>query len=507
MPSTKIKVLLATADKQTGSTLKKGLAGPKLSVGVVDDGARALAAAVSTSPQVILIDTNIAIIGARKLLEILRSNPKTKNLPTIFIVSRKEEIDTMMTYQDNFIVKPVDIDNLKDLIASQLEKVEHLDKVGSQTKNIEGSLSMIGVIDMVQILSLNNKTGTIEVKSAGATGNIYFDSGAIIDAAVGKIGGEKALYRILTWKTGSYIFTPQPIEVPVRIRSKTEPLLVESMRQTAELERLLESFPPLDANLAIRVDLSTLPKGLRPITQEVLLLLEFYSKVSDIVDNCSYPDFEVYRTLNTLLVKGIIDEVRRDYRTAGGTKPLLNLDKVLALKERLSAKNERVISSEFGKVLILPGSSRLLPTFLEGLRQLSGFSATSEEPPSSPLSLLGEVKLSDSVQIDFIGMSLDEMARPWWRAFDSGAVGGVVLVDDDVLQAPGTVREAIKYFHDETGLEFVCTYIFPGTSRPGFEDKVREALQIDNDEKVFELNPESISGCDEILRALVMKVI
>jgi CheY-like chemotaxis protein len=507
MPSKKIKVLLATADKQTGATLKKGLAGAKFSVGIVDDGARALAAAVSTSPQVILIDTNIAIISARKLVEILRSNPKTKNLPTIFIVSHKEEIDTMMTYQDNFIVKPVDIDNLKDLILNQLEKVEHLDKVGSQTKKIEGSLSMISIVDMVQILSINNKTGTLEVKSAGMTGNVFFDSGALIDAAVGKIGGEKALYRILTWKTGSYSFTPGPLEVPVRIRNKTEPLLVESMRQTTELERLLDNFPPLDSNLAIRVDLSTLPKGLRPITQEVLLLLEFYSKVSDIVDNCSYPDFEVYRTLNTLLVKGIIDEVRRDYRTSGNTKPLLNLDKVLALKERLSAKSERVISSEFGKVLILPGSNRLLPTFVEGLKQLTGFSPTSDDPSATPLSRLGEVKLSDSVQLDFIGMSLDEMARPWWRAFDSGAVGGVILVDDDVLQAPGAILEAINYFTNEAGLEFVCAYIFPGTSRPGFEDKVREALQIDSEDKVFELNPESISGCDDILRALVMKVI
>jgi hypothetical protein len=120
------------------------------------------------------------------------------------------------------------------------------------------------------------------------------------------VEGEKALYRLLAWRNGSFAFSQTRVTGPDRIDAPTRALLMEGMRQLDEWERMRPRLPALDARIALEMKTSELPNIVHPLTQEVLLLLELYSAVHEIVDHCSYPDYQVLRTLQTLVDRGIV---------------------------------------------------------------------------------------------------------------------------------------------------------------------------------------------------------
>ena len=78
-------------------------------------------------------------------------------------------------------------------------------------------------------------------------------------------------------------------------------------RQADEWERIASELPAPNARVALKVARSSLPGVLHPLTQEVLLVLELSSRVSDVLDRCSFPDYQVLRTLQTLIRRGMVE--------------------------------------------------------------------------------------------------------------------------------------------------------------------------------------------------------
>ena len=70
-------------------------------------------------------------------------------------------------------------------------------------------------------------------------------------------------------------------------------------------------LPGREACIKLRVPKDRLPKGLRPSTQEILILLQHYEKVADILDKCPRPDYEVLHILRILLEKGLIEKIQK----------------------------------------------------------------------------------------------------------------------------------------------------------------------------------------------------
>ena len=142
-------------------------------------------------------------------------------------------------------------------------------------------------------------------------GRVYLRGGDVVQAVVGLVEGEKALFRLLAWERGSFEFTPVPVTIDSRIETPTRALLREGRRQLDEWERTATNLPPLEAHVALRIRTERLPNVIHPLTQEVLVVLELYTRVRDVVDHCSYPDYQVLRTLQTLIARGMLEQ-RRD---------------------------------------------------------------------------------------------------------------------------------------------------------------------------------------------------
>ena len=100
----------------------------------------------------------------------------------------------------------------------------------------------MSVPDVLQMLGANRRTGTLLVESAGRKATIYFMDGRPIDAIAGERVGDAAVYTLVSWTSGRFEFSSQLSDMPQRIFSSVEALLLEAMRRFDEEMNLVESL-------------------------------------------------------------------------------------------------------------------------------------------------------------------------------------------------------------------------------------------------------------------------
>jgi len=98
-----------------------------------------------------------------------------------------------------------------------------------------GELGLIGLFDLGQLLMLNRATGVLSATDGPRRGALYFRDGRIVNAVDDeRREGESAAYRIFTWRTGRFEFSPKPVTGDALIAEGTEGLMLEAARRMDE---------------------------------------------------------------------------------------------------------------------------------------------------------------------------------------------------------------------------------------------------------------------------------
>lgn len=176
------------------------------------------------------------------LLEQARRNSKTRDLPWIVLTSRDQGQETERAFDlgvVDFILKPP---NVNVLVAKLRQAAEH--RRPAQTANrtsgagaptgVSGSLSDMGLPELIQILWQGRKSGTLTVRSGAQFGEVVFVDGQIYDAAWSKYRKEPALYAMLSLTEGDFQLTTGGTPPERMIEGSPEMLLLEAMRRMDE---------------------------------------------------------------------------------------------------------------------------------------------------------------------------------------------------------------------------------------------------------------------------------
>jgi DNA-binding response OmpR family regulator len=418
------KILLADPDPAAVRALAPALRKRGYQVHAARDASRALQIAILRFPDLILLDEACPPLEPGTFVRILRTNPRTEHIP---VVLTGTGADPERARLGSYLRKPFDVDDVLARVEQLFRRQEASRVVAGAGREIEGNLAQIPLVDLLQILSVNRKSGRLTLEREGERAAIALREGRVIDAAVGPIGGEKALFRLLTRREGQFGFLPGHDATPERIERKMDELVLEGLRQADEVARLLPALPQPGDAVELSVHPSEIPAGLHPVTEEVVALLARPLSFQALVDRCHASDLEAMRATLALLEHGYAR--CREGATPEPRGDLLAPHELHALRARI-ARGRSSGSQTVGKVVLAGGGPLARRAALARFEALPGFTAE-EDPPASGFGTLGRLALGDGVRVDLTELPGDAGQRPLWRPFASGAVGALVLLPAD----------------------------------------------------------------------------
>ena len=439
------QILIADPSEKSRRSLHQFLREKGYEVIDAADGSKALAETLLRRPDILLLDLAVAGLGADRLVQILRTNPNTKNIPIFFLSEQEKSVPGFRPGVDEFIRKPFHGDEVLLRIQRTLFQDNITESLAGDSE-ISGNLGQIFLPDLWQMLSMNKKSGVIQVEGEGMTGSIYIDRGEIVSALAQNTMGEKALYRLISLREGRFRFLPGKVEVRQTIHSSSQSALMEGLRHLDEIRNLGAELPAPD-------DSVVLAKNTRPISggsgvvREVLLLAEFCNSVKDIVNNCNYPDLAVYETLLQLKKRGALRIGTFDVPKT--KSEFLPPEDLARLRTRIEAMGNFSESGEGRIVFFLPD-----PALLEGvvlaLGQLRDFRVDSaffslRKKDAIPIGMFGKLTIGEGSHLLLYAFPYLRPTSPLWYALVPRPLGVVAFLKDEVSSSLDALLAVSEY--------------------------------------------------------------
>ena len=416
------KILIADPELDSVRSLSRALRQKGYQVHYAPDGSRALEVAVLRHPDLVLFDEACTLLEARTFIQILRTNPRTDDIPVV-LTTAQADADPLRGLRDGYLKKPFNLDEVLARIEHVFRRNEAAKDLRAETEEIEGSLSQLGIPDLMQILGMNKRSGRLALVKGSERGEISMGEGRPVNARLGRVEGEKALFRMIAWTEGTFTFTPGPATGKPRISRAIDDALLEGFRQADELNRLLPSLPPRTTRLVLAPD-ADLTGEQHPVTAQVVELLRQPRTLGEVLDLAPAPDLEVLGALSTLLQKGVARPAESG-DVDGGQGLLLEPAELHALRSRV-LRGRAPARQVTAKVFVCGGGASAARRLLTRLPHLEAVAA---EPSAvkSGFGTLGRLVLSEALHLDFCVLPPAEAARPLWRPFSAGAVGALML--------------------------------------------------------------------------------
>ncbi len=314
-------LLLVDADPRSLRVLEVSLRKAGYNLATAGDGTTALSMIASSTPDLILSDTRLPGLDGFALVESVRRNPDWGSIPIMFLSSDpavESKVRGLQLGVEDYLTKPIYI---KEIVArinialSRFERDTFARSGGRQSLSktrFTGSLADMGLVDLLQTIEISRKSGVLEVHSGQRTGLMTFRDGQILDAELGTLHGERALYRVLLFSEGDFEIDFRPVKTEQQIRTPTQGLLMEGMRRLDEWGRLLEQIPPISSVMEINED--ELSQRLAELPDEinaVLRGLDGHRSIEEVIDLVEGDDLQTLSTLSKLFFEGVIQPTGR----------------------------------------------------------------------------------------------------------------------------------------------------------------------------------------------------
>lgn len=455
------KRILLVGNAREFASIRERLAARDCVVEQCSDGALALQKALEFHPELILAETAIATVPAARLAQILRANPKSGEVAFVFIGGEGEQVEGFQKHRDHFLTRPFNPEQLTALIAGFFGRRERARQLGGVEKEVSGRLAQIALVDLLQIFGLNRKSGALNLERGNEKGALFLVDGRLINARCGRVEGEKAFCRLLAWDDGNFSFAPGACDCEARMSGPLDHLIMEGLRLNDEHAAQQATLPSLDARLSLRIPRENLPQGLRPATRDILLKLQYYPRVADLLDHCPQPDFMILQVLRALLDKGVVEECQ-DAQQVAERLPLLPVADMLAARQHFAGDGS--LHQVVPRLILLSTVGVQLRPLLQTLKTIPEF-----EPDrlwltrgGASLGTIGKLTFSETFALEFFHLPTESGMSPLWPVFARSLFGVVSLAP------PAAVNEAVKYFNAEAGVGSIAWLHGDGPSESTF---------------------------------------
>jgi len=402
---TKNRLLLVDGDPKSLRVLDVSLKKAGFEVTTATSGREALASLAAELPDLIISDTDLDEMDGFELCNLIKANPDWAKIPFLFVSGRKSIEDKIRGLElgvDDYLTKPIYIKEIGIRVRTALQRAEreHMESRREGRTRFAGQLSDVGVVDLVQTIELNRKSGIVHIVNRDERrGSIFFRDGKVIDAEVGRLSGAHALYRLFSWSDGQFAVEFKHIRRHDVIDMSMAALLMEGMRRLDEGTRLLDNLPPTSG--VLEVDCRVLAEELAELPDEmnsVLRLCDGARTLQEVVEDSDLPDLETLGIINKLFADQIIfarQAPERGAEAAPGVRLANWLSEGAA--EEAAASGELRASSEIALPADLTGDDEIRPTPVPAPSTGSDLSA--EETLGAALPSRVEASLADDADL------------------------------------------------------------------------------------------------------------
>jgi CheY-like chemotaxis protein len=247
-------LLLVDPNQDSAAVLALCLKQAGYSVATAHDVEEARSIITNGQPDLVLVDTALGNDGAFKCFAETRSDAATTEIPFIFITEPGElnhHQDALRPDHSDCLFKPVLVKEVTAKVALVLEKKKRnrWARRDSARTRFSGRLEDWSVVDLLQTIDMCKKSGELILETPWGTGQVWFTDGQLLDAALGSLQGDAAVYRMLALDSGAFVVEFKPIRRVTTIRQATQALLLEGLRRVDETNRLREQLPRMDLKL------------------------------------------------------------------------------------------------------------------------------------------------------------------------------------------------------------------------------------------------------------------
>ena len=223
-------VLVVDPDEEAHQNLIQKLRGAGIDVRAVSNTATAARMLLEEEFAVVLCETDLEPVDGVGFLERLRADERTYQLPFIF-VSQHEDPEVVDHAFDlgalDFLVKPY---RLEPLLARIRRVIKQQSDSKAPHKGISGSLSEMGLVELIQVLVAGKKSGRLSLQLDGGVGEVYLDDGEVVQAVFVDQEGEEAFLALFKHTRGEFTFDSSQIPPEAVITRPTQELIEAALK-------------------------------------------------------------------------------------------------------------------------------------------------------------------------------------------------------------------------------------------------------------------------------------
>jgi hypothetical protein len=167
---------------------------------------------------------------------------------------------------------------------------------------LSGQISRVSIADLLSTLEGRGRDAIVRFSTPVGPASVWFANGRLIDAEMGVLTGEPALYRIFGLTQGTFEVSSEHAERPRVIQDPVSVLVARRSKRAARWEDLVFGGPALDG-IPTRVT-TTPPEPSEPEDRKLLRLIDGRRTLLEILDESRLDPVQAFEVLGRLQQDG-----------------------------------------------------------------------------------------------------------------------------------------------------------------------------------------------------------
>lgn len=328
------KMLIVDDDPTIIKLLEKKLAHAGFTTDSVHDGQEALEKIHHFKPDIIISDIMMPRLDGYELYRKLRQNPETASIPFVFMSAKaepSEQLEGLRLGADEYVCKPIDFNDLIERVQNVIRRSSTVN-ANHIRADFSGNLTRIKLIDILQLIETNLKTGEFIIKNPNGkiSGKIFFRNGNLVDAQTGKLTGEEAFFELMGQNKGYFEFFSGDVGLSDKITAPNMSVLLNGTRLIDEAQGL--SAVVSDTNCRLKI-----------LTREINSKLE--NKIGKDIIDCIFELVEKNASCREILYS----DVKSKPRMASALTNLIH-EKILEVQKPEEARKIKIDNALLYKI-------------------------------------------------------------------------------------------------------------------------------------------------------------